>query len=132
MKRFSLAALASLGLVACVGGQTPEAPLTGAWKVVTLGGMILPAEAEVTLAFAAPNVSGMSGCNRFTGSYTQSGQTLRFGPVASTRMACAPQLMDIETGFSTALTSITGFDLGADGVLKLRVGDAVVMQAQRG
>lgn len=136
MKRFAFMTLASLGLAACVGGQNAGGntaqPLAGDWKVITLGGMTLPADADVSLAFAAPNVSGKSGCNRFTGTYTQSGQALSFGPSAMTRMACAPQLMDIEAGFSTALGSITGFDLGADGVLKLLVGDTVVMQAQRG
>lgn len=126
----------AMGVAACVGpqngGSNAVAPLSGSWKVMTLGGMTLPAEANVSLAFAAPKVSGNAGCNGFSGSYSQTGNGLTFGPAAMTRKACAPQLMDIETGFSTALTSITRFDLGADGILKLYVGDSLIMQAQRG
>jgi len=34
--------------------------------------------------------NGFSGCNRFTGTYDLTDGKLSFGPLASTRMACAP------------------------------------------
>lgn len=40
------------------------------------------------IQFRDGRAAGHSGCNRFTGSYTLEGKRLRFGPVASTRMAC--------------------------------------------
>ncbi|KLU22093.1 heat-shock protein [Caballeronia mineralivorans PML1(12)] len=48
----------------------------------------------ITLNFSTQGgqrkTNGFSGCNRFTGTYDLSGGKLSFGPLASTRMACAP------------------------------------------
>jgi heat shock protein HslJ len=48
----------------------------------------------ITLNFSTQGgqrkTNGFSGCNRFTGTYDLSGGRLSFGPLASTRMACAP------------------------------------------
>jgi hypothetical protein len=38
-------------------------------------------------------VVGYGGCNRFSGSYSRSGDTLTFGPMMSTRRACAEPVM---------------------------------------
>ena len=46
-------------------------------------------------------VTGSGGCNRFSGSYQSDQRSLRFGPLASTRMACLD--MDTETAFLRAL-----------------------------
>ena len=48
-------------------------------------------------------VIGHGGCNRFFGSYDQSGDSLTFGPLASTKMAC-PNLGE-EQAFMQALQS---------------------------
>ena len=48
----------------------------------------------ITLNFSTQGgqrkTNGFSGCNRFAGTYDLSGGKLSFGPLASTRMACAP------------------------------------------
>jgi heat shock protein HslJ len=48
----------------------------------------------ITLNFSTQGgqrkTNGFSGCNRFAGTYDLSGGRLSFGPLASTRMACAP------------------------------------------
>lgn len=48
----------------------------------------------ITLNFSTQGgqrkANGFSGCNRFTGTYDLSNGKLSFGPLASTRMACAP------------------------------------------
>jgi len=50
--------------------------------------------APITLNFSTQGgqrkTNGFSGCNRFTGTYDLAGGELSFGPLASTRMACAP------------------------------------------
>jgi META domain-containing protein len=38
-------------------------------------------------------VGGHSGCNRFTGTYTQKDDALKMGPLATTRMACLPEVL---------------------------------------
>lgn len=48
-------------------------------------------------------VIGHGGCNRFFGTYDQNGDTLTFGPLASTKMAC-PNLNE-EQAFMSALQS---------------------------
>jgi len=51
-------------------------------------------------------VGGSSGCNRFTGAYNQNGDELTFGPLASTRMACPPDVMEQEQQFLTMLGNV--------------------------
>jgi heat shock protein HslJ len=51
-------------------------------------------------------VGGSSGCNRFTGAYNQKGDELTMGPLASTRMACPPPIMEREQQFLTMLGNV--------------------------
>ena len=57
----------------------------------------------------AGHVTGSGGCNRFTGGYESGAGTLRFGALASTRMACPA--MDTETEFLKALEGTRRFRL---------------------
>jgi len=118
---------------ACVAQQQSALAgpsLSGSWRVTSLVGQTLPAAAEVTISFAAPNISGKSGCNRYSGSYSQSAKNLTIGPIAMTRMACPAPLMDLEAGFSTAISAVTRYDMAGE-TLQLFVGDSLMMQAQR-
>jgi len=59
------------------------------WMLADLAGTPVIANSKASLAFPeAGRVAGNGSCNRFTGSVTISGDTLKFGPLASTRMAC--------------------------------------------
>ena len=51
-------------------------------------------------------VGGHSGCNRFTGTYTQKDDALKMGPLATTRMACRPEVMERERQFLTMLSKV--------------------------
>lgn len=57
----------------------------------------------IELVSATGRIHGASGCNRFQGGYERDGQTLRFTPLATTRMACAGG-MDQESHFLEVLT----------------------------
>ena len=57
----------------------------------------------------ARRVTGSGGCNRFTGSFQSGAGTLRFGPLAGTRMACPA--MERETAFLRALEGTRRFRL---------------------
>jgi heat shock protein HslJ len=48
-------------------------------------------------------ISGTGGCNAMRGRATISGNTIVFGPIASTKKACTPSVMDQETKFFSAL-----------------------------
>ena len=55
-------------------------------------------------------VAGNGGCNRLFGSYEISGtNSILIGPLASTRMACPPTIMEKETAFISALENVRKF-----------------------
>ena len=67
---------------------------------------------EVMVKFEQNNkVWGRLGCNRFTGTYTQDGAALTFGPLATTRMACPEPNMKTEARVSAALTATRQADI---------------------
>jgi heat shock protein HslJ len=71
-------------------------------------GVIDDLQSHVTLT-AAGEAHGFGGCNNFTGRYTLDGTTLMFGPLASTKKACPPAIMNQEAGFHEALGEIRGY-----------------------
>ena len=97
--------LVTLALSACVKvaknikAQSPLASLAGSeW------GLEGSSTSDQFVAFKdGGEVIGHGGCNRFFGSYDQNGDDLKFGPLASTKMAC-PNL-DEEQAFMSALQS---------------------------
>jgi heat shock protein HslJ len=70
--------------------ESPAVDLPGtSWKLEDLGGTPALPGVEVTLEFPeAGKASGRASCNRFMGSVEISGQSIRFGPLAATKMAC--------------------------------------------
>lgn len=80
--------------------------LSGAtWLLEDLAGRGVIDDSHVTLQFLVDGkVAGSGGCNRYSGSATLKGSQITFTPLASTRMACAPALMDQETRYLDALT----------------------------
>jgi heat shock protein HslJ len=65
---------------------------------------------EVTAVFATDEtVSGSAGCNRFSGTYTMSGNQLSFSPLATTKMACAGYVMAQERVFLDAMSDVSSF-----------------------
>jgi heat shock protein HslJ len=124
--RLSLALLVA-ALVAGCGSSTPSvapsatpAPdrLDGTtWALVSMDDqpVTLPAADMVpTLAFDAGTASGNAGCNTFTGSYTVDGPSLTFGPLASTKKACVPEVGAVETAYLAALQAVTAWAVPAD------------------
>lgn len=95
----SLVTLVALILCACnstekqpVKAATPAAPfslLGSEWMLADLAGTPVIANSKTSLTFLeVGRATGNGSCNRFTGTVTISGDTLKFGPLASTRMAC--------------------------------------------
>lgn len=117
----------------CAGD--PETLLAGDWEGTALNGSAIAEGVTVTLSFDEGQVSGQSGCNRFTGGYALSGEGLTFTPLAATRMACPAPQMETETALFDALRRTARFDIGADGSLLLFAGDgtpALTASPQRG
>lgn len=65
---------------------------------------------QVTASFGADgSVAGSAGCNTYRGSYTLDGNSLSVGPLATSRMACAPPIMEQESQFLEALQATATF-----------------------
>ncbi len=109
------------GKASLVYAAGPANPLLGEWVVTGYnngaGGVTSPAAGTtLTATFTADQVSGSSGCNTFTGSYTLDGINVTIGPLASTMMACEQPLMDQETAFMKALQTPATVEQGGANV----------------
>lgn len=62
--------------------------------------------AELQLAADSERVSGSSGCNRLMGSFQLNGEQVRFSRLASTKMACPPEVMAYERRLVEALEQV--------------------------
>ena len=79
------------------------------WKLVRLGNEPITLGADekepyMTLMPQGRRVQGFAGCNRLMGDYELKGENLKFGRMASTRMACLKG-MELEASFMKALES---------------------------
>lgn len=93
------------------------------WIAESVGGAGVIDRVRSTLRFAsATQVDGDTACNRFTGPLVAEGQTVRFGPLATTRRACPPAVMDQERRYLQALGR--GGTLGLDGAVLTLVDEA--------
>ena len=75
------------------------------WKLVLLDGAAVPPtqrEAHFVLHPADQRLSGSGGCNGIGGGYRLDGDSLRFGQMIRTMMAC-PTGMETESAFLAAL-----------------------------
>jgi heat shock protein HslJ len=102
-------------------GGSPKSLLEGDWAIVSINGKAVMANTPATLTFDgnADQMGGNVGCNAFGAGYTLTGETLTFGPVISTQMACADPLMAQERAALDALQEASAFSIGEDGALTL-------------
>ncbi|MCB0399433.1 MAG: META domain-containing protein [Winogradskyella sp.] len=56
-------------------------------------------------------VSGFSGCNSFFSNYTLKENTIKFGPIATSKKYCGAEQNNLEQGFLKALNSVNAFSL---------------------
>ncbi|GGD22884.1 hypothetical protein GCM10011368_26200 [Hyunsoonleella pacifica] len=72
--------------------------LNGTYNINTLN-QIEVSDFKLTVSFDnnTKKVSGFSGCNRFFGTYTLNENTLKFSPLASTKMLCPEDKNNMET-----------------------------------
>lgn len=79
---------------------------------------------KLTAVFGPDNtLSGSGGCNTFTAEYTVAGSDgLEIGAIASTRMACADDVMQLESEYFAALGSTVSYKISGDS-LTLRDGN---------
>ena len=112
-------------------GLTPSYSLTNTyWKLTQLDGaavtMAPQQEREVRITLTDDGkVHGFTGCNQVMGGYTLAGTALRFTQLASTRMACPPPLMQLESAVLAKLNSVTGYRFDGEFLVLLKDGAPV-------
>lgn len=104
------------------GGLAAASFLTGApagsWRLIGFGDATEPGEVEVTLRVEPDGkVSGTSGCNRYSGTWTPADGGASVGPLAATKMACPPPRMEIESRYLDELASVRGWRRHVDGIV---------------
>lgn len=111
-------------LSGCGGPILPVASLAGTnWKIVAVDGRPAIEKPEAVLRFTETGVSGSTGCNRFSGSFTAAEQAITFGPLGLTRMACAEPAMAQENVVMAVLNNRVAVDYDDAGRMILTAAD---------
>lgn len=106
------------------GGEPARLLQGGEWVVEDINGGGIIDRSRVTLNFWTDGrVSGRASCNSYMGQYQLTGEGLSIGQTATTRMACAPSLMEQEQRVLRNLENLQGFDFDETGALLLRSAD---------
>jgi len=113
--------LLGLSLVSCMAKETagtrPEGPVSMEgvqWYLLEVAGspvspMAHDKQPHIMLDPVQKRASGFSGCNNFFGSYERDGESLKFGPLGATRMACPEGSLEDEFVRGLSATAIYFF-----------------------
>lgn len=99
------------------------------WTLQTIEGTPAPThgargKVQLSLRAASQHLSGFAGCNTLQGRYIQRGTSLVFKPLATTRMACEPEVTQQENRFLQTLGSVDSYRIEGR-QLSLMQGDVV-------
>ncbi len=106
----ALAVFLLLGFAARAQDASLPADLVGKWLAEDIGGKGVIDYAQSVLEIEeAGTVAGSTGCNTMFGQIRQGAGVLKIGPLAVTRKACPPAVMDQERKFVDALNAATDY-----------------------
>jgi len=101
-----------LALAFAAGTLAMSTDLVGsAWRPSLIHAHSVPAEERVYITFKDDGrVFGNGGCNHFFSVYATDGNTIKIGPIASTKKGC-PGKYELETSFFSVLESAKTYEL---------------------
>ena len=79
---------------------------------------------ELLLAVDQERVSSTGGCNRLMGGFRLAGEEFSFSRLASTKMACLPEVMAFERRYSEALLGCIDTSRGSTSSVAIKKGTA--------
>lgn len=109
--------------------DTPPTPFSLAGSEWTPDNMVDQPDPPFIQFGAEGKLSGYGGCNRLMGTYTQNGDALHFGPIATTRKMCADvmeteqtilQILDDTRTAKASHLKLTLFDVDGEILVKLQ------------
>lgn len=87
--------------------------------------------ASVLFLFNTSQIHGSGGCNTFFGGYKRDGYTLETKNIASTMMACTPELMDFEQALFGALNNVNSWSATENQLSLLDADENVLARFER-
>ena len=120
-------ALGAALLAGCTTANTQD--LIGhEWRCARIGSRTLTEGSTPTLLMTAEGkASGFAGVNRWFGTCSIDGPTLKFGMLGMTRMAGPPDRMQLEQTYADALATVTRWSVSS-GRLQLSDSNAMVLE----
>lgn len=85
-------------------------------------------DTRLTVEFGNGTISGSSGCNTFTGSYSTSGNSISVGQLITTQMACEEDVMQQEQEYLAALSSAQSYTISGSTLTLNHPGGALTFQ----
>lgn len=125
---FLLPLLLTIATSLAMETNQPTVTLPGsAWQVTTFAAQTPLANHPITFEFDAEgNIAGNGSCNRFGGTCTIDGNTIKLGPLRSTRRACEPEIMQQEHKFLALLGAAQTWEITPDDTLVLHSPDGEI------
>jgi len=114
-------------LAGCTTANT-QALIGNEWRCTRIGSRTLTEDRTPTLLMTAEGkASGFAGVNRWFGTCSIDGTTLKFGMLGMTRMAGTPDRMQLEQTYADALAAVTRWSVSS-GRLQLSDSNAMVLE----
>lgn len=146
MKTVMIAVAAMLTLAGCAatdGDAATTKPALGGsleggpWLIESINGVAVDPSVRADLTFEPGDhdtsmVFGTGGCNRLRGGWTQTGTTIKLGPIAGTMMMCESDVkMQTEQKVMKGLEAATTVSFASDGAAMLTAPDGGVIKLRR-
>jgi heat shock protein HslJ len=117
MKKIIVFLSICVGMMILAACASPASDLTGkVWALTELKGTPPAAGVGISAQFTSDGkVSGSAGCNRYSGTYTVSGNSITFSsPMATTMMMCDEAVMEQENAYLKALAEAKTYEVKGD------------------
>ena len=126
-------AAAMLFLAGCTATPEEGATLVGpVWLAEQVAGAALPTQPQVTLQFGADGrAAGTGGCNQYSGPFQTTGNSISFGAMISTQMACEGAIMEREQAYLDLLGRVSSYELRNNAELILSAEDGKRIRLRR-
>lgn len=124
LEKLALALLAALAAGCAPSAAPVPGDIHGSWVIEQARAEPILDKRRARLVLGRDGrLSGHNSCNAMNGSFTLQGDRIRFGAIATTRMACAELQREQEDRILTALELAVTARVRPDGLLEIRDAD---------
>ena len=92
---------------------------------------ILPFNIEINFDSTEQRVTGFSGCNRFFGNYTLTGDSIQFSPLGSTKMICDEKKNNVEMILFETLSKVNKMSYLENNTISLMNEESTLLTLQK-